>query len=137
MGDENLAKQLVRPDVEEEVRKKTDELLIMQLKNLKAQLESMSDGKKKKGKKGKGGGKKKKGKGGGKKKKGKGKKEKPLPGAKQCSGMTDEEMLIELVEQQMIKMPDKSARVGCSDSTTDHRVLHSAARGERHQDGVT
>merc|ERR1719162_2528536 len=78
--DVGLAKDKVRPSVEEQVRKQVDEMLVLQLQKIKLQLEAAAA-------KDKGGKKKKKGKGGKKNKKGgKGKKgkdgKKALPGDK-------------------------------------------------------
>ena len=81
--DEDLARGVVRPSVEEEVRVQVDRLLEDQLANFKKQLGGKGKGKK--GKKGK-----KKGKKG---KKGKGKKGKALPGAKFCAGMDVDHMV--------------------------------------------
>lgn len=98
--DVELAKNVVRPNVEEEVRENVDKMLVVQLQNLKAQLEAASGGKKGKKKKDKG----KKGKKGKKDKKGK--KSKPLPGEKLCSGMEFEEMLGILIENGVLcKVP--------------------------------
>lgn len=47
--DVNLAKDVVRPGVYEEIRKQVDEMLIMNLKKIKMQLEPKGKGKKKKG----------------------------------------------------------------------------------------
>ena len=59
--DVDLAKDVVRSPVECEVRKQVDEMLVLQLANIKAQLEAAASGKKK-GKKSKKGKKGKKGK---------------------------------------------------------------------------
>lgn len=102
--DEELAKRrIIRKQVQEELKKNVDEMLLMSLAKIKM---LHADSKGKKGKKGKKGG--KKGKKGGKKgKKGKGKKEKPLPGEKLCKGqsMDEEFMLSVLVEHKMICSP--------------------------------
>ena len=108
--DTELAKTLVRPNVMEEVRESVDKTLVVQLQNLKAQLDASSGKKKGKGKKGKG---KKKGKGG--KGKGKGKKGKALPGEKLCSAMSVEEMLAHMVELAIVNQVspvDLSSLVG-------------------------
>lgn len=98
--DLELAKNVVRPNVEEEVRENVDKMLVSQLQNLKTQLEAASGGGKKgKKKKDKG----KKGKKGKKDKGKKGKKGKPLPGEKLCSGMQLEEMLALLVQHGIVK----------------------------------
>ncbi|GBG24916.1 26S proteasome regulatory subunit 6B-like [Hondaea fermentalgiana] len=94
--DVDLAKNVVRPNVEEEVRENVDKMLVVQLQNLKAQLEAASGAKKGKKKKDKG----KKGKKGKKDKKGK--KGKPLPGEKLCAGMEFEEMLGTLIEHGVV-----------------------------------
>jgi len=93
--DVKLAKNVVRPNVEEEVRENVDRLLLLQLQNLKAQLEAAAGskkGKKKKDKKGKKGKKGKKDK----------KKGKPLPGEKLCADMELEQMLSILVENRIV-----------------------------------
>ncbi|CAK9091174.1 Dynein regulatory complex protein 11 (IQ and AAA domain-containing protein 1), partial [Durusdinium trenchii] len=96
--DVSLAKNVVRPNVEEEVRENVDKMLVVQLQNLKTQLEAAaSGGKKGKKKKDKG----KKGKKGKKDKKGK--KGKALPGEKLCSGMELEEMLGLLIEHGVVR----------------------------------
>jgi hypothetical protein len=104
--DAELARAVVRPNVAEEVREHVDKMLVLQLQNLRSQLEAAaSGGKKKKGKKDKKG---KKG------KKGKGKKEKkakPLPGEKLCAGMDLEEMLAELVALGVAAEADPVARL--------------------------
>ena len=94
--EDELVKAVVRPDVEAEVRKHVDVMLLDQLANFKVQLESTSG---KKGKKGKGKKKPKKAK---KAKKAKGKKVKPLPGAKMCAGMDGDQMISLLVEHKII-----------------------------------
>ena len=94
--DTEMAKTLVRPNVMEEVRENVDKTLVLQLQNLKAQLDASSGKKKGKGKKGKG---KKKGKAKGK---GKAKKGKALPGEKLCSAMSVEEMLSNMVELSIV-----------------------------------
>jgi hypothetical protein len=45
--DVNLAKDVVRPSVYEEIRKQVDEMLVMNLKKIKMQLEPKGKGKKK------------------------------------------------------------------------------------------
>lgn len=101
--DVELAKDVVRDPVEDEIRKQVDETLLLQLANIKAQLETSSG---KKGKKGKKGGKKgKKGKKGGKKdKKGKKGKTKALPGDKiaELKGRSTETMMSMLVEERIV-----------------------------------
>eukprot|EP01138_Halocafeteria_seosinensis_P012954 gb/GECG01013232.1/.p1 GENE.gb/GECG01013232.1/~~gb/GECG01013232.1/.p1 ORF type:complete len:875 (+),score=137.06 gb/GECG01013232.1/:1-2625(+) len=99
--DEDLAKHLVRPSVEETVRKEVDNSLEQMMKNLNKQFASKKGGKK--GKKGKG----KKGKG----KKGKGKKGKKLPGEKECAGMDADQMLSMLVENKIVNNPSQKASV--------------------------
>ncbi|KAG6617517.1 iq and aaa domain-containing [Phytophthora cinnamomi] len=108
-----LAKDVVRGPVEVQVRQQVDEMLVLQLVNIKAQLEAAaSAGKKgKKGKKGKGkkGGKKrKKGKKDAKKKKGK-----PLPGEKisELKGRAPDSFLSVLVEHQIVHAPRPGVRV--------------------------
>lgn len=83
------AKNVVRPTVEEEVREQVDQLMLLQLANIKCVLDSKKKKKKKKGKK-------KKAK---KPKKPKGKK---LPGAKYCKNMEVDQMLSILVEKKII-----------------------------------
>merc|ERR1711988_309274 len=75
--DVGIAKSLVRPNVEDEVKKSVDEMLLIQLEKIKLQIDKAGKDKKgKKGKKGKNGKKgKEKGGGGDDKKKG-GKKKK-------------------------------------------------------------
>lgn len=90
--DEDLTKDVIRPNVAEEIRKQVDLMLEDQLANFKKQLAAGGKGKKGKGKK-KG---KKKGKGG------KGKKVKALPGAKACAGMDVDHMLSVLVENKIV-----------------------------------
>jgi hypothetical protein len=107
-----LAKDVVRGPVEVQVRQQVDEMLVLQLVNIKAQLEAAaSAGKKgKKGKKGKG---KKGGKKGKKGKKDKGKKGKPLPGEKiaELKGRAPDSFLSVLVEHQIVHAPRPGVRV--------------------------
>jgi len=84
-----MARDEVMPVVQTEYKKEVDEMIKMELENLKLQL---AGGKKKKGKK-------KKSK---KKKKGKKKKNK-LPGAKAIAHMNEYEMLVELVKAGIVK----------------------------------
>ncbi|OWZ11823.1 IQ and AAA domain-containing hypothetical protein [Phytophthora megakarya] len=110
--DVSLAKDVVRGPVEVQVRQQVDEMLVLQLVNIKAQLEAAAAGKK--GKKGKKGG--KKGKKGGKKgKKGKDgkKKGKPLPGEKiaELKGRAPDSFLSVLVENQIVHVPRPYVRV--------------------------
>jgi IQ and AAA domain-containing protein len=88
--DVTLAKDQVKPLLEKEFTKQIDEMIKIELENLK---EMQGGGKKKKK------GKKKKG------KKGKKKKEKPLklPGAKYLKGKEPEEILLDLVSQNIVK----------------------------------
>lgn len=108
-----LAKDVVRGPVEVQVRQQVDEMLVLQLANIKAQLEAAANagGKKKKGgkkggKKGKKGG--KKGKKGGGKKKGKG-----LPGDKiaELKGRAPESFLSVLIEQRIVQSPRPDIRL--------------------------
>lgn len=94
--DVELAKQVVRPTVYEEIRKQVDDMLAMNLKKIKMQV--APGGKGKKGKKGKKGG---------KKKGAKGKKKKPLPGEKiaELKGLDADHMLSVLVEYQLVVKP--------------------------------
>ena len=85
-----MARDEVMPVVQTEYQKEVDEMIKMELENLKLQL---AGGKKKKK------GKKKKSK---KKKKGKKKKNK-LPGAKAIAHMNEYEMLVELVKAGIVK----------------------------------
>merc|ERR1712196_27000 len=80
-----LAKDEVRPTVEETIRTQVDEMLLLNLSKIKLQI-SKAD--------------KKKGKG----KKGKGKKEKPLPGAKikEMKEMDADMMLSTLIENKLV-----------------------------------
>lgn len=87
--DPERAKGVVRPTVEEEVKEQVDNLMLLQLQNIKTVLDSKKKKKKKKGRK-------KKAK---KPKKPKGKK---LPGAKYCKGMENEQMLSILTEKEII-----------------------------------
>ncbi len=89
--DDELARTVIRPTVEEEIRKQVDAMLEDQLTNFKKQLAGAGKGKKAKGKK--------KGKG---KKGGKGKKAKPLPGAKMCANMDVDHMLSVLIENKIV-----------------------------------
>lgn len=91
--DEDLARAVVRPAVEEELRAEVDAALADQLANFKA---AQADKKKEKKKKEK-------------KAKEKKKKEKPLPGAKLCTGMDTDAMLAELVANRIVNNPRKSA----------------------------
>ncbi|KAG7383978.1 hypothetical protein PHYPSEUDO_003147 [Phytophthora pseudosyringae] len=109
-----LAKDVVRGPVEVQVRQQVDEMLVLQLVNIKAQLEAAASS----GKKGKKGGKKGKGKKGGKKSKkgkkdGKGKKGKPLPGEKiaELKGRAPDSFLSVLVEHQIVHAPRPGVRV--------------------------
>merc|ERR1711865_651626 len=99
--DVGLAKDKVRPSVEEQVREQVDQMLILQLQKIKLQLEAAAA--KDKGKKGKGGKKGKKGKGGKKGKKGKDGK-KALPGDKiaELKNMDIDHMLSILVENKIV-----------------------------------
>ena len=94
--DIELSKQVVRPNVYEEIRKQVDSMLVMNLK--KIQMQIAPSGKKKKGKKG---GKKKKKKG---KKGKKDKKKKPLPGEKisELKGLDADHMLSVLIENNLV-----------------------------------
>ncbi|KAK1931387.1 Dynein regulatory complex protein 11 [Phytophthora citrophthora] len=107
-----LAKNVVRGPVEVQVRQQVDEMLVLQLVNIKAQLEAAaSSGKKgKKGKKGKG---KKGGKKGKKGKKDGKKKGKPLPGEKiaELKGRAPDSFLSVLVEHQIVHVPRPGVRV--------------------------
>lgn len=93
--DVELAKDVVRPGVFEEIRRQVDEMLIMNLKKIRIQI---APGKGK-GKKGKGKGKK-----GKKGKKEKGKKKKPLPGEKisELKGLDSDQMLAILIENGLV-----------------------------------
>ncbi|KAG1701965.1 hypothetical protein DVH05_010456 [Phytophthora capsici] len=110
--DVSLAKDVVRGPVEVQVRQQVDEMLVLQLVNIKAQLEAAaSAGKKgKKGKKGKG---KKGGKKGKKGKKDGKKKGKPLPGEKiaELKGRAPDSFLSVLVEHQIVHAPRPGVRV--------------------------
>lgn len=92
--DSELAKELVRPNVYEEIRKQVDEMLLMNLQKIRMQIAPTKGGKGKKGKKGKG----KKG------KKDKGKKKKPLPGEKisELKGLDTDQMLSMLIEAKLV-----------------------------------
>jgi IQ and AAA domain-containing protein len=88
--DRQMAREEVMPIVQKDFQKDVDDMIKMELENLKLQL---SGGKKKKGK-------------GKKKKKGKGKKKKKankLPGARLIKDMSEYEMLIELVKNGIVK----------------------------------
>eukprot|EP01041_Mallomonas_annulata_P004376 gene4375-8717_t len=91
--DVELAKDVVRPGVYEEIRKQVDAMLVMNLKKIKMQIAPGKD-KKKKAKKGKKG----------KKKGAKDKKRKPLPGEKisELKGLDADHMLSMLIEQQLV-----------------------------------
>lgn len=101
-----LAKDVVRGPVEVQVRQQVDEMLVLQLVNIKAQLEAAAANGKK-GKKGKKGGKKKGGKKKGKKGKDGKKKGKALPGDKiaELKGRSADSFLSVLVEQKIVQMP--------------------------------
>ncbi|GAB9473630.1 Dynein regulatory complex protein 11 [Globisporangium polare] len=104
-----LAKDVVRGPVEVQVRQQVDEMLVLQLVNIKAQLEAAAASGKK-GKKGKKGGGKKEKKGGKKGgKKGDKKKGKALPGDKiaELKGRAPDSFLSILVEQKVVHMPRK------------------------------
>lgn len=94
--DVELAKNVVRPGVFEDIRVQVDEMLIMNLKKIRIQIAPGKGGKGKKGKGKKG----KKGKG----KKDKGKKKKPLPGEKiaELKGLDADQMLSILIEHNMV-----------------------------------
>lgn len=98
--DVELAKNVVRPGVFEEIRRQVDEMLILNLKKIRIQI-APGKGKGKKGKKGKKGGKGKKGK---KPKKEKGKKKKLLPGEKisELKGLDSDQMLAILIENNLV-----------------------------------
>jgi len=121
--DVGLAKNVVRPNVEEEVRENVDRTLITQLNNLKLQLEAAA-GKKGK-KKPKKGGKKKKGKSGKKKK---GRKAKALPGDKFCADMDVEEMVSTLVRHGFIKDVSGLRKIG--DYVGEFNFLGTAYQNE-------
>ncbi|RLN47713.1 hypothetical protein BBJ29_000583 [Phytophthora kernoviae] len=110
--DVSLAKDVVRGPVEVQVRQQVDEMLVLQLVNIKAQLEAAAaSGKKgKKGKKAKG---KKGGKKGKKGKKDGKKKGKPLPGEKiaELKGRAPDSFLSVLVEHQIVHAPRPGVRV--------------------------
>jgi len=88
--DRIMAREEVMPIVQKEYQKEVDDMIKMELENLKLQL---AGGKKKKGK-----GKKKKKKG----RKGK-KKANKLPGARYVKDMTEYDMLVELVKNGIVK----------------------------------
>ena len=88
--DRQMARDEVMPLVKKDFQDEVDEMIKMELENLKLQL---AGGKKKKGK-----GKKKK-----KKKKGKKAKANKLPGARALKGITEYEMLVELVKNGIVK----------------------------------
>ena len=102
--DVELAKRAIRSEVEGEIREQVDEMLRINLKKIKQQINKTGAGKKK-GKKDK----KKKGKGkkGKKDKKGKKGKEKKLPGDKiaELKHMEADQMLSRLVEHKVINNP--------------------------------
>ena len=85
-----MAREEVMPVVQKNFQKEVDDMIKMELENLKLQL---AGGKKKKGKKKKGKKKKKKGK----------KKANKLPGARAIRDMTEYEMLVELVKNGIVK----------------------------------
>ncbi|KAG3115820.1 hypothetical protein PI124_g12798 [Phytophthora idaei] len=105
-----LTKDVVRGPVEVQVRQQVDEMLVLQLVNIKTQLEAAASGKKgKKGKKGKA----KNGKKGKKGKKEKGKNGKPLPGEKiaELKSRAPDSFLSVLVEHQIVHAPRPGVRV--------------------------
>lgn len=119
--DVDLAKDVVRPGVYEDLRKQVDEMLVMNLKKIKLQI--APGGKGKKGKKGK-----KKGKKG---KKGKGKKKKPLPGEKiaEMKGMDSDSMLNILIDHQLVvKARPKGINTLIGDFNYLGSVHHNADR---------
>ena len=103
--DETLAKNELRPDVHDSIRKEVDDLLSMNLQKLQLQLASAKKGKGKKGKKNK----KSKG-------KVKGKKGKPLPGEKisDLKGLDTNQMLSILIEHKLV--------VKCRERTIDNLI---------------
>ncbi|RLN94800.1 hypothetical protein BBJ28_00015464, partial [Nothophytophthora sp. Chile5] len=86
-----LAKDVVRGPVEVQVRQQVDEMLVLQLVNIKAQLEAAAAGKKGKGKKGK-----------------------PLPGDKlaELKGRAPDSFLSVLVEHKIVHTPRAGVRAG-------------------------
>ena len=103
-----LAKEEVKPMLEQQFTKEIDEMIKMELENLK---ELMGGGKKKKKKKSK-------------KKKAKKKKEKPLklPGAKYLKGKQPEEILLDLVSANIVKkLPPQQM----SDFIGEFNYIHS------------
>lgn len=110
--DEGIARDMIRPMVQDRIRKEVDVRLLAYLDNIKLKLEQQraagKKGKKgsKKGKKGKKGSKKgKKGKKGSKKGKGgkKGKKGKPIEGEKACAHMKLGDMISILVKMGVLQ----------------------------------
>jgi len=91
--DEELAKELVRPEIMEIIRAGVDEILKVDLENLKTKKKATKKGRKKGKKKGK------KGKG----KKGKGKKGKPAPGAKLVGKRQPDDLCAELVSKGVLR----------------------------------
>ncbi|CEG47354.1 iq and aaa domain-containing [Plasmopara halstedii] len=106
-----LAKDVVRGPVEVQVRQQVDEMLVLQLMNIKTQLEAASS--RKKGKSNKGKAKKSKAKKGKKNTKEKGKKSKPLPGEKiaELKGRAPDSFLSILVDYQIVHAPRPGVRV--------------------------
>lgn len=123
--DVELAKDVVRPGVFEEIRRQVDEMLIMNLKKIRIQI---APGK---GKKGKGKGKGKKGKKG---KKEKGKKKKPLPGEKisELKGLDSDQMLAILIENGLVvRCKDKNINNMVGDFNYLGSMHHNAERKDQ------
>jgi len=86
-----MLKQEVLPIVEKQLKKQIDEMLNMELDNMRALAGKSKKAKKKKGKKK------------GKKKKGKKDPRNKLPGFKSIAKMTDYERLVELIRNSIVK----------------------------------
>lgn len=122
--DADLVKDLVRPNVYEDIRKQVDEMLLMNLQKIRMQIAPVKGGKKAKGKKGKG----KKG------KKDKGKKKKPLPGEKisELKGMDTDQMLSILIEAKLVvRTKDKHISDLIGDFNYLGTMHHNAERKDK------
>mmetsp|Transcript_22524 Transcript_22524/g.32908 ORF Transcript_22524/g.32908 Transcript_22524/m.32908 type:complete len:897 (-) Transcript_22524:73-2763(-) len=126
--DVELAKNVVRPGVFEEIRRQVDDMLVMNLKKIRMQIAPGKGGKGKKGK-----GKKGKGKKG---KKDKGKKKKPLPGEKisELKGLDPDQMLAILIENKLV-VRTKNKKV--QDMVGDFNYLGSMHHNAERKDQST
>lgn len=129
--DVDLAKDVVRPGVFEEIRRQVDDMLVMNLKKIRIQIAPGKGGKAKKGK-----GKGKKGKKG---KKDKGKKKKPLPGEKisELKGLDADQMLAILIENNLVvRCKEKTMRGMVGDFNYLGSMHHNAERKDQSSTSV-